>query len=110
MGAVISSLAMLEEASVREKQESKDYSCDVSPAFEWQGETFRVLLNGHHSFEAAKRDGVAPHLNIVTDSEFEKIGLLEAGEIETFLEAVSYGSDYRDASTGRVIHQPMRSI
>lgn len=52
----------LDEATVAEKQAAGDYTVLVSPEFDLDGEQARVVLDGHHSLNAALRDGVAPEL------------------------------------------------
>lgn len=100
MATYITSQDHIDDDIVAEKQSAKDYTVLVSPEFEVDGETYQVVLDGHHSLEAAKRDGVEPEYEIATSREHDAIGMIAEGRIEEFLEAVYHGHDYRDAITG----------
>ena len=90
-----------DEETIEAKRAAKDYAVTVSPEFEIDGETYQVIIDGHHSFEAAKLDGVEPEFVIATAQDHDAIGMIERGEIDQFLEAVYHGSDYRDPYTGK---------
>jgi len=90
-----------DEETIEAKRAAKDYAVTVSPEFEIDGETYQVIIDGHHSFEAAKLDGVEPEFVIATAQDHDAIGMIQRGEIDHFLEAVYHGSDYRDAYTGK---------
>jgi len=94
----ISSQQEIVEEIVEEKIENKDFEVQVSPVFEISGQKYRVILDGHHSFEAAQREGVKP--------EFEEIdhdanGYLEDGDIDMFLDAAYIDCQYYDIETGK---------
>lgn len=96
----ISSQRYIDEEIVSAKIAAEDFEVMVSPSFELEGEAFRVVLDGHHSLEAARQAGVSPTYTEYTATEHDAIGLLDAGDIETFLEAVHMGDDYYDVETG----------
>lgn len=96
----ISSQRYIDEEIVAAKIAAEDFEVMVSPAFEVEGETFRVVLDGHHSLEAARQAGVSPDYTEYTATEHDAIGLLNAGAVEAFLEAVHMGDDYYDVETG----------
>lgn len=100
MATIITSQEYIDEETVAEKQRNEDYLVKVSPEFEVDGETFQVVIDGHHSLEAAKRDGVEPEYEIATGQDHDAIGMIAEGRIEEFLEAVYHGHDYRNAITG----------
>ncbi len=99
----ISSQRYIDEKIVSEKIAAKDFEVAVSPSFEVDGETFRVVLDGHHSLEAARQAGVSPTYTEYTATEHDAIGLLDAGDVETFLEVVHMGDDYYDIETGLTV-------
>lgn len=96
----ISSQRYIDEEIVAAKIAAEDFEVMVSPSFEVDGEAFRVVLDGHHSMEAARQAGVSPIYTEYTATEHDAIGLLESGDFETFLEAVHMGDDYYDVETG----------
>lgn len=99
----ISSQRYLDEEIVAAKIAAGDFDVAVSPSFEVDGETFRVVLDGHHSLEAARQVGVAPIYTEYTATEHDAIALLDGGDIEAFLEAVHMGDDYYDVATGLTV-------
>lgn len=96
---IITSQDFLSDEIVEAKQAAKDYEVLVSPEFEFEGQTFRVLLDGHHSFAAALLDGVAPEMVEATAQVHDAVGLLQQGKVDLFLEVTHMGSDYRYAAT-----------
>lgn len=98
---LITSQSFRDEAIVAEKRIAKDYEITVSPKFEIDGDSYRVLIDGHHSFEAARLDGVEPECREATPQDHDAIGLILRGEIDQFLAVLSHGEDYRDAYTGK---------
>jgi len=56
----ISSQRYRDDEIVQSKSNDNDYMVCVSPLFEINGMTVRVVLDGHHSLEAANIDGVQP--------------------------------------------------
>lgn len=100
---IISSQRYTDEDIVAEKIEACDFDVLVSPEFEIDGETYCVILDGHHSFAAAKAAGVCPSYSTATACEHDAVGLLDKGDIETFLEATHMGDDYYNVDTGECI-------
>jgi hypothetical protein len=100
---IITSQEHRDEATIAAKRAAKDYDVTLSPEFEIDGESYQVIIDGHHSFEAAKLDGVEPEYRIATNADHDAIAMIERGEIDQFLEAVYHGSDYRDAYTGKFV-------
>lgn len=96
----ISSQRFLDDAVVESKRGAMTYIVKVSPAFEIDGETFRVVLDGHHTLEAAKLDGVEPKFEEQTATDNDFVGLINQGMIDDFLAMAYFGSDYFDVETG----------
>jgi len=96
----ISSQGEIIEEIVEEKIEAQDFEVQVSPTFEVNGKKYRVVLDGHHSLEAAQRCEATP--------EFEEIrcdacDMLDAGDIDGFLEAIYIDCSYYDVYTQKTI-------
>lgn len=96
----ISSQRYIDEDIVSAKISAEDFMVTVSPVFEFEGETFRVVLDGHHSLTAAHQAGVAPSYCEATATEHDAIGLIKDGSIVAFLESTHMGDDYYDVETG----------
>ena len=100
---LITSQDYLDQDIVAEKQAARDYVVLVSTEFEIDGETYQVVLDGHHSLAAALADGVEPELEVASSQDHDAVNLIDNGEIDEFLEAVYHGSDYRCAITGKFV-------
>jgi hypothetical protein len=100
MATIISSQRYLDDSIVDAKRDAADYECVVSPLFQIDGEQYKVLLDGHHSYAAAVADGVAPVLVTADATDHDAVSLLDA-DVGLFLEAVHMGSDYYDLATGK---------
>lgn len=100
MTRLISSQRHLSEEIVTEKREQRDYGVSVSPEFDLFGEKVRVILDGHHSWHAAKADGVRPLICEMDVSEHDAIGLLKSGNVDDFLAVTRIDSDLYDIETG----------
>jgi hypothetical protein len=100
---IISSQRYLDENIVAEKIADADFEVMLSPALEIDGETYQVILDGHHSFAAAKQAGVTPAFWTADCGDHDAIGLLENSNPDDFLLAVHMGSDYYNAETGKDI-------
>lgn len=96
----ISSQRYINEEIVESKITEQDFTVAVSPVFEVEGEDFRVVLDGHHSLEAANRVGVSADFVEQDASDNDTIALLNKGDIDDFLVATHMGSDYYDTDTG----------
>ena len=97
----ISSQRYIDPAIVAAKQTNRDYAVTLSPAFSVDGETYQVVMDGHHSLAAALADGVDPEYAVADASDSDRVALLVAGEIDDFLEICRMDSDWYDISTGR---------
>ena len=98
---LISSQRYLDDAVVEGKRRAKDYTVKLSPTFTNDGEPVQVVLDGHHALAAAKADGVSPKFEVIDAQADDRIGLLDRGKIDDFLEATYQDSDYYDLATGR---------
>lgn len=96
----ISSQRYLDDDVVAEKLANEDFVVSVSPWFEHDGLTMRVVLDGHHSLAAAKEAGVSPEYVELDSQDSDKIGLIDRGEFDLFLESAWMDSDYYDIETG----------
>ncbi|MFZ7136645.1 hypothetical protein ACLSZP_09595 [Avibacterium avium] len=97
---LISSQRFIDEEIVKNKIENEDFDVQVSPIFEFEGETYRVVLDGHHSYAAAKQMGVEPIFCEQDCTDNDTIGLLEDGNVEDFLAVQQNDSDWYDIETG----------
>lgn len=97
---LISSQRTRDEAIVEEKRANRDYGVSVSPVFELFGEECRLVLDGHHSYEAAILDGVKPLIVELDASDDDRVALLQEGNLEDFLETTRIDSDLYDIETG----------
>lgn len=97
---LITSQDYIDDDIVSRKIDEGDFDVFVSPEFEAGGERVRVVLDGHHSLAAAVKSGNKPKFTEYSTSDQDAIGMLEAGDVDGFLEAVHMGADYRNAVTG----------
>lgn len=97
----ISSQRYLNDEIVAEKVAHDDFEVAVSPAFEIDGQTYRVVLDGHHSLAAARASGAEPVFVEYDATDNDKVALIERGDFEGFLEIAYVDSDYYDISTGK---------
>lgn len=103
MTILISSQRHRDEAIIAEKRATKDYGVSVSPAFELFGEQVRLVLDGHHSYDAAILDGVRPDICELDATDDDRIALLLAGNLDDFLAVTRIDSDLYDIETGHDI-------
>lgn len=99
----ISSQRYIDEEIVEAKQAAADYEVFVSPSFEVDGQIVRVVLDGHHSLAAALEAGEEPIFTEYDSTEHDAICLLEADDVEGFLQATHMGDDYYNVETGKDI-------
>lgn len=85
MANLISGQEFRDEAVIAEKIANQDFDVFVSPAFEIDGTEYQIVMDGHHSYDAAIEAGVEPNIIIQTATDNDKIGLLDAGNLEDFL-------------------------
>ena len=98
---IISSQRYLSEEIVAAKVANADYIVNVTPEFEIEGiGMVRAIIDGHHSYAAANEAGVAPTLVELTATENDRIALIQAGDVEAYLEAAYHDSDWYDLETG----------
>ena len=101
---LISSQEYLDDAIVADKLARGDnFEVSVSPPFELNGRTVRVVLDGHHRLAAAKQAGRNPEFREMNATENDAIGLLNEGAIEDFLRAVHKGDDYKFVNSGKSV-------
>lgn len=85
MTTLISGQDYRDEAIIEAKIAAEDFDVFVSPAFEVDGDLYQVVMDGHHSYDAAVRIGVEPNIIVQTATDNDKIGLLDAGNLDDFL-------------------------
>lgn len=102
-GRLISSQKHLDEDIVARKMKEKDFKVSVSPPFTVDGETLSVINDGHHALEAANRAGVKPRIFVQSHRENDRIGLLNSGKIDDFLESSYVDSPWYYKDTGVTI-------
>lgn len=103
LNTLITSQHYIDDEIVAAKVAARDFDVQVSPAFEVDGRTFRVVMDGHHSLAAAIEAGVEPILIEQDASENDKVAILLGGDIETFLEACWMDGDYQYAMSGEAV-------
>lgn len=103
IGTLITSQDYISDDIVASKIASADFAIQVSPEFEIDGATYRVLLDGHHSLAAAIAAGAEVDVTERTASDDDRVALLVAGDIEGFLAACWMDGDYRYAATGDAV-------
>ncbi len=101
MAGLISSQRYLDDATVEEKRENEDYEVTVYK-ITVTVDDYYVIIDGHHSLEAARLDGVSPDIRPVTgelraqyDQEIDDYG------VESWLESHYIDSPYYFVSTGK---------
>jgi hypothetical protein len=99
----ISSQHYLNDEIVAAKVAAGDFGVSVSPEFTYEGETFRVVLDGHHSLAAANEVGAEVECTELTATQHDAIGLLASGAVLDFLEVTSIDGDYYDIATGKSV-------
>jgi len=101
--ALISSQDYRDPEIVERKRAAGDYTVRHSPILEIDGERLAVVLDGHHSYEAARLDGVEPDYVELSVQEHDAIAILEGGDPVAFLGAVQDGVDWRYLDTGQPV-------
>lgn len=95
----VSSQRHLDFDIVEEKKANKDYTVHVTPVFSVDGEEFRAIVDGHHSFAAAMDMGEDVNFVEVTASEDDRVSLLD-NNVDDYLEAAYMDSEWYDVYTG----------
>lgn len=103
VGRLISSQRYLDETRVAEKMKAGDFTVKVSPPFQVDGEALQVIEDGHHALEAAKRSGVSPKIVVQSPRENDRMGLLNSGKTDDFLEASYVDSPWYYMDNGKEI-------
>ena len=103
LSRLISSQRYIDDARVAEKMKTGDFTVKVSPPFKIDGETLQAIEDGHHALQAAKRAGVRPKIVVQSPRENDRIGLLNSGKTNDFLEASYVDSPWYYMDTGREI-------
>ena len=98
---LISSQRHLNQEIVADKLADEDFAVLVSPVFEIDGDEYQVVLDGHHSYAAAKQAGVDVDYTIATATDHDAVGELLDGRIDDFLMITHMGDDYYDILTGK---------
>jgi hypothetical protein len=101
MATVISSQRYRDQDIVESKIAGEDYVVTVSPDVKMGGDTYRIVIDGHHSYEAAKQSGNLDRVEWVEDAgdNCDYLGLCEA-DPERFLACAHGGDDWYDIESG----------
>lgn len=99
----ITSQHYINDEIVAEKIAAGDFEVQVSPKFEIGGETFQVIMDGHHSLAAALEAGVEPIIIEQDATENDCIALLDDNNVEAFLEACWMDGEYQYAISGKAV-------
>lgn len=103
LDTLITSQHYISDEIVAAKIAAEDYEVQVSPAFEIDGQTFRVVMDGHHSLAAAIEAGVEPEIVEQNGADNDKINMLRDGLVQDFLEACWMDGDYHYAISGKEV-------
>jgi len=100
---LISSQDFIDDEIVKFKIKEKDFSVQMSPEFEIDGDKFRVIMDGHHSLHAAVEKKIVPDFYELSTTEADSLFYLEQNEVVSFLEAAYEGDDWRNVITRNFI-------
>lgn len=103
LNQIITSQDFIDADVVAAKIASRDFEIQVSPAFEINGETFRVLMDGHHSLAAAIEVGVDPIIIEQGATDSDRVAMLADGNIDGFLDACWMDGEYHYAVSGKAV-------
>lgn len=103
MPHLISAQEHRDDEIVAAKIAAGDFEVQVSPVFVVDGVEYQVVVDGHHSFEAARVAGVDAEFVIQTARENDTIALLDRGQVGDFLAAHMIDGEYRFAETGNYV-------
>lgn len=101
MTITISSQRFLDPETIDEKLEGDNFEVTLSPAFDVDGETYQVVLDGHHRLAAATLLGIDPEY--VVDSGSCVCALLDEGLVEDFLESTYIDAPYYNIYTLKAV-------
>jgi hypothetical protein len=91
---LISSQRYLNRDIVAKKIKEGNFQVRVTPEFFVNGEKVRAITDGHHALEAAIRSGNRPKFTIDTAQTNDRIGLLNRGAIDDYLETSYHDSPW----------------
>ena len=97
---IISSQRYIDEKIVEAKRAACDYAITIGKEIEIDGETYRVIIDGHHSLAAAHADGVAPQIVEASVSDCDREAIEDVGD---YLESHWIDSDWYNIKTGEEI-------
>jgi hypothetical protein len=97
---IISSQRHIDDAIVETKRAARDYTVTIGKAIKIDGDTYRVVIDGHHSLAAAHADGVAPEMVEASVSECDREAI---EDIDAYLESHWIDSDWYDIETGATV-------
>lgn len=100
---LISSQRYIDRDIVAKKIKSRDFTVKITPGFDLGGETVHAIEDGHHALEAAIRSGNRPRFVIQSASDNDRIGAIESGNIDDYLEQAYVDSPWYNFSTKRDI-------
>lgn len=100
MNKIISAQRYIDDEIVAAKVANQDFVVALSPVFEVEGESYQVVVDGHHSLAAAKLAGVEPEYMVQDVRDNDTIQMLVDGRVEDFLVTHRIDSDYYDVATG----------
>jgi len=97
---LISSQRHIDDAIVEAKRAARDYTVTIGKAVEIDGVIYRVVIDGHHSWAAARADGVAPEMVIASVADCDREAIEDICE---YLESHWIDSDWYDIETGHAV-------
>lgn len=93
----ISSQKYIDEATVQEKINNNDYAVTLASITDNAGNEYDVVVDGHHSYEAAIRTGNNP---VYEYSDYDYQSEVDCIGFDAFLESKWIDSDWYDIETG----------
>ncbi|RLB90983.1 MAG: hypothetical protein DRH26_08710, partial [Deltaproteobacteria bacterium] len=96
---IITSQRHLEDEIVEQKIKDNDFDVFLSPVFEYNGRQFQTIVDGHHSYAAAKQTGNTPNFELADEEDIDNLYLLESGkesDVTEYLNRTYNDSDYYD--------------
>lgn len=96
---IISGQRYRDQDRVDQKIAAEDFVVTITPEFEFEGDVYSIVINGHHAHEAAIQSGQEPIFEISDDIEIEAI----VKNVDDALEMYQIDSDYYDITTGNLI-------
>jgi len=100
---LVSSQRYIDRDVIAKKIKARDFTVKITPAFELDGETVHAIEDGHHALEAAIRSGNRPKFVIQNASQNDRIGAIDSGNIDDYLEQAYVDSPWYNFSTKRDI-------